>query len=448
MNTFKRIFVIALMSIAFVNLSFAEENIVIDLSSHAFLKRNSSFYQGGKDYFGVALGGGNKTFLSYKYYNTLNKISPDAIRLEAITADYRKLYDPHTKLWNYSLLDEEIENMNAGKRTIIANVFYTPKFLSSCPDSKFYAYCIPNDINAWISYVSNIVTHVYHKYGIKYWEIGNEPSGKLFFKSSMSNFFDFYILTADAIKRVDKNINVGGFADNIFYLKSYSDFFSKIQSRNPTLLDFVTFHWYGDWGVDKNSKYNPEYVFTLSNKLKKVMSKYGFSKKEIFLTEWNLVGNNPAPHGKAQVNSFYVASLFWIIKSDINKSLFFRVEPYNKTNSSLINSSGDKNDVGDIFSILNNLHFSNMIMKSDVYLFFSGLNKEIVLSNYDLVDTNPKKVTIHIGRASEEKCNRKYTATLYSNVNAINKMGYVDCVSNDAYLHVILNDFDVMYIKY
>lgn len=433
-----------------LSLCLADINVSVNLNDIAGRADYSNQTHEKKEYFGVAPGGGNDTFTSYKYYHALNEMSPEVIRLEAITSDQRKIYDSNRNIWNYDVLDHEIEKMlHGGNRTIIANVFYTPRFLSSCPDSKFYAYCIPNDMNAWSSYVSNIAQHVYYKYGIEYWEIGNEPSGKLFFKSTMSDFFDFYITTAEAIKKVNNNILVGGFADNASYLKLYSDFFSVIKNHDPKLLDFVTFHWYGDWGRDKNSKYNPKDIFTISEKLKKSMVENGLSEKPIFLTEWNLAGNNPAPWGKDQVNSYFVASVYWLKKSYIDKSLFFRVEPYNNTNASLLDSNGNKNNVGDIFSILNALGSSNSLMQNGIYVFFSELRKEIVVSNYDLSYSEPKIVTLHFGGLWRGDCNHnKYEFTTYSNDHVDNNVGYVNCSNNDVYLDVIVNNFAVIRIKY
>lgn len=430
-------------------LSFCFASVSFNLYDSGALMNNNVLDNNQKELFGVAPGGGNKTFSSYKYYNSINQMSPDVIRLEAITSDHRKIYDPDKKVWNFSILDQEIDKMNEGKKTIIANVFYTPKFLSTCPDSKFYAFCIPNDMNAWSFYVSSIAQHVYQKYGIKYWEIGNEPSGKFFFTSSMNEFYNYYILTAKAIKKVNGNILVGGFADNAYYLKLYSDFFSKIRGSKAPLLDFVTFHWYGDWGKDNTSKYNPKYVFTISNNLKLAMNKNGFTDIPIFLTEWNLVGNRPAPGGKDQVNSYFIASLYWLKKSQVDKSLFFRVEPYNNTNASLLDYNGNKNTVGDFFSILNNSSFSNISMKNNVYLFSSDSRQEIILSNYDLDDVEPKNITIHFGNKMLNSCNKtNYTLVTYSNGKIIKNARNITCTSNDSYINLTAKNFSVIHIKY
>lgn len=434
-----------------VSLSSCMADINFDLSNlklNTDLYNNNSSIQVKKEFFGVAPGGGNEAFSAYKYYSSLNEISPDVVRLEAITADYRNLYNPQTKLWDYSQLDNEIEKMSHGKRTIIANIFYTPKFLSSCPDSKFYAFCTPNDLNAWSFYVTNIVQHVYQKYGIKYWEIGNEPSGKFFFKGSMSSFFKFYIETAKAIKKVDNNILVGGFADNAFYVKAYSDFFTIIRKYDPNLLNFVTFHWYGDWGGG-NGKYNPKDIFSISEKLKETMDSSGFSGMPIFLTEWNLVGNNPPPWGGDQVASYFVASEYWLQKSPIDKSLFFRVEPYNNTNASLLDSNGKKNNVAEIFSILSNIDTKNIYMQDNIYVFFNRTRREVVLSNYDLSDSSPKEVTLDIGKVDVSNCQKsKYKVVIYSNERMSNGVSNLKCSGENAFINLVVKNFDVIHVSY
>ena len=92
----------ATLSSCFASVSF-------NLYDSGALMNNNVLDNNQKELFGVAPGGGNKTFSSYKYYNSINQMSPDVIRLEAITSDHRKIYDPVKKVWNFSILDEEYD---------------------------------------------------------------------------------------------------------------------------------------------------------------------------------------------------------------------------------------------------------------------------------------------------------------------------------------------------
>ncbi|HCB1497652.1 glycosyl hydrolase family 39 [Klebsiella oxytoca] len=332
---------------------------------------------------GVALGGGSKTLLEYKYYSTLQKLKPAGIRLEAVTADYRSLYDPVSRKWDYHLLDKELDQID--KSTfIIANIFYTPKFLSSCPNSKNYAYCPPKDINAWTDYVKNIVRHVYSKYGVKYWEIGNEPSGKNFFRAPLRDFFKFYILTAQAIKDINSDIMVGGYADNAYYVDAYYDFFKNIKERDPDLLNFVTFHWYGDWSL--KSKYDPSEINSITYNIREKLTSLNMKNIPIFLTEWNLRAQGESPNGNDQITAYFIAMQYWIHISRINKAFFFRVEPYSNTKSSLLDSHGEMTQVGaaffDMTDMLKNYDFQLKNI-DDIYILFSASRKRIILSRYD-----------------------------------------------------------------
>ncbi|WP_142503313.1 GH39 family glycosyl hydrolase [Klebsiella sp. 2680] len=347
---------------------------------------------------GIALGGGSQTLLQYKFYSPLKKMMPTGIRLEAVTADYRSLYDPILNKWNYDLLDKELDHVNINKASsVIANVFYTPRFLSSCPNSKNYAYCPPNDMNAWTNYVKNIVRHVYSKYGVKYWEIGNEPSGKNFFRAPMRDFLNFYLLTAKAIKEVDSNIMVGGYADNAYYIDAYYDFFKSIKEHDLDLLNFVTFHWYGDWG--KGHKYDPSDLGSISSNIQNKLAVLGMKNVPIFLTEWNLSAEGKPPHGKKQVVSYFIAAQYWINLSKIDRAFFFRVEPYLNTNSSLLDSNGGITSVGDVFTDMGNILKSNKFYFKkidDIYIFFSPTQRKLIFSRYNLFSDGIEKVFITI----------------------------------------------------
>ncbi|MDW2823160.1 GH39 family glycosyl hydrolase [Klebsiella quasipneumoniae] len=421
--------------------------------ARTFTKVNGS-HSIGDNFLGVALGGGNLTFHQKKYYIPLMRLQPSSERLESITGDYRAIYNPSTNSWDFRELDKEIELMDFGNKTIIANVFYTPKFLSSCPESKYYPYCAPIDYVKWNWYVKNIVEHVYNKYKIKYWEIGNEPSGHFFFRSSMDSFFDYYVQTASVIKSVNPDVLVGGVADNPFFLQTYSSFFKKIHgSGNKKLLDFISFHWYGQWG-HKDDAFNPKAIIRLSSSLKEQLNTFGFGDLPMYLTEWNLLAVPENFISESQVNSFFVASQYFLHWSNIDRALFFRAEPYSNMKSSLINSSGSITTTGQIFSLLKKIYSSNnykLVSKENVYVFWSEENKDFLIAYYDEKNMAGQKnksinVKFPVALGIRNKCE------YYSIANGFDSAsGNVDKIPCDAQGYIgdiIMHNFDVIHISY
>ncbi|WP_162545286.1 hypothetical protein, partial [Klebsiella pneumoniae] len=111
--------------------------------------------------------------------------------------------------------------------------------------------------------------------------------------------------------------------------------------------------------------------------------------------------------------------------------------------------NGNKNTVGDFFSILNNSSFSKISMKNNVYLFSSDSRQEIILSNYDLDDVEPKNITIHFGNKMLNSCNKtNYTLVTYSNGKIIKNARNITCTSNDSYINLTAKNFSVIHIKY
>lgn len=296
---------------------------------------------------GVALGGGATTYRKPAFLNSLDGLGVRYVRLETITADSRGLYNAATDTWNWTLLDQEIENIQATGAEIVANIFYTPRFLAYHDDSRYY-YSYPKDYDAWARYVAAIVHHVNIEkgYGIKYWEIGNEPSGGHFFRAPMSEFYRYYGVTAQAVKQGDATALVGGLGDNAQYPIYWKNLFSYCL-ENGVPVDFVSFHWYGQWtsGGDTRPYLSSGYATTLKELALEMLSR----DLPVFLTEWNLVGENPDSE-TAKVGAYLGAGLYWLQESPVDAAFYFRVEPYGNTLGSLLAADSQWRTLGRIFS--------------------------------------------------------------------------------------------------
>lgn len=106
---------------------------------------------------------------------------------------------------------------------------------------------MPENLSAWQSYISNFINYLLHRYGeeeVKTWffEVWNEPDLKgAFFNGTKQEYFNLYKATAEAIKKVNPELRVGGPATS--GSKWIVDFVDYCQ-KNDLPLDYVSTHQY------------------------------------------------------------------------------------------------------------------------------------------------------------------------------------------------------------
>lgn len=299
-----------------------------------------------QDLAGVSLGGGATTYTNPVYTTALEGRGVSYVRLETITADHRGLYDPATDTWDWTQLEAEIESIQARGAKIIANIFYTPRFLAY-HDDDWYFYSYPKDYEAWERYVEAIVRHVngVKGYGIRYWEIGNEASGKHFFRAPMSDFWAYYESSARAVKRADPTAQVGGIADNPDYPVHYRNFFDA-AAKSGTPIDFLTFHWYASWSRQADPL--PTRYARYAVEMRELARERLGRDVPLFLTEWNYVGERPTTP-QIKIGAYVAASLHAMQNAPIDAAFLFRVQPYRDTLGSLFDGRGEIGMVGRVF---------------------------------------------------------------------------------------------------
>lgn len=106
----------------------------------------------------------------------------------------------------------------------------------------------PKSYDQWSNLVSNLVTHFQERYGqdeVKTWyfEVWNEPDlHNLFFTGDRDDYFHLYTVTAQAVKSVSPDFQVGGPATAI---GQWDPSFINYCYTNHVPLDFVSTHAYG-----------------------------------------------------------------------------------------------------------------------------------------------------------------------------------------------------------
>ena len=149
---------------------------------------------------------------------------------------------------------------------------------------------VPEDFEKWARICEHIIMH-YNEgwadgfyYNIEYWEIWNEPDlneddaeNKLTWGGTKKQFFSFYDIVANYLKKRFPELKIGGPAScgNLAWME---DFLAQLNAP----LDFFSFHMYA---------YEPRNMVEYAATVKNLLIKYGFGKVETILNEWNYVKN-------------------------------------------------------------------------------------------------------------------------------------------------------------
>lgn len=168
---------------------------------------------------------------------------------------------------------------------------------------KAYRIYPPTDFAKWAHICEYIIKHYndgwgngFH-YGIKYWEIWNEPDGYLgiehdpMWKGTMQEYFELYEITSKHLKkRFGNSIKIGGYGSSGFYTavnaarderqKYFLEFFEKFliyvkETNSP--LDFFSWHSYG----------TTETTMAMADYAEQMLNKHGFHSMETQCNEWN-----------------------------------------------------------------------------------------------------------------------------------------------------------------
>ncbi|MBO4540026.1 MAG: hypothetical protein J5781_07080 [Clostridia bacterium] len=169
--------------------------------------------------------------------------------------------------------------------------------------SKKYNTRVPEDYLKWARICEHIIAHYTegwadgYNWKITYWEIWNEPDmrgdneppeNKPTWSGTKAQFFDFYKTAARHLKRRFPKLKIGGpavanmFTSRVFgavtIVKPWIDEFLKFVSENKIPLDFFSWHSYTD---------DVQWILEGVKDARKYLDKYGLTKTESILDEWN-----------------------------------------------------------------------------------------------------------------------------------------------------------------
>ena len=185
----------------------------------------------------------------------------------------------------------------------------------------------PRDFDSYASIAKHVVLHYNagwahgYRYGIRYWEIWNEPDlGKVFWSGTPEQYYELYARIARAVKEADANALVGGPAIARPNDPSpYRDAFLRYVHKTHTPLDFYSWHWYATDSDD------PLDFTRIANELRARLDMNGLQATKSILSEWNygLSDTPPSPLVRA---SFIASSLIYMQDAPIDAATLYRAD--------------------------------------------------------------------------------------------------------------------------
>ncbi len=153
---------------------------------------------------------------------------------------------------------------------------------------KKYGTLPPKDFKKWAVICEHIIRHYTEgwangfNYDIEYWEIWNEPDldadngkNKRTWGGTKAQFFELYDIAARHLKKCFPDKKIGG--PSLAWNRAWGEEFLA-QLKAP--LDFFSWHLYGK---------NIEWVKDSIEYYRALLDKYGFTKTESILNEWNYI---------------------------------------------------------------------------------------------------------------------------------------------------------------
>ncbi len=188
--------------------------------------------------------------------------------------------------------------LSIGMRPFV-ELSFMPLALSSGSDIVFHYkgnVTPPRDYKEWETLIYQLVHHWVERYGLIevsqwFFEIWNEPNLSAFWKGAQADYFRLYAHAAQAIKKVDPTLQVGGpaTADNA-WIKEFLQF----CEQNKAPVDFISTHHYptddfGKPGDDTIAQLASSKRGILREEVAKTKSEAG--NKPVYYTEWSTSSN-------------------------------------------------------------------------------------------------------------------------------------------------------------
>lgn len=203
----------------------------------------------------------------------------------------------------------------------------------------------PRSLDRYAAVVEHIVRHYNggwdhgFRYGLKYWEVWNEPDlGSLFWGGTPRQFYSLYAKLARAVKRADPTALVGGpTLAKPDEASAYRDGFLEFVREQHLPLDFFSWHWYATDTDD------PHDFVRIGREVRARLDRFGLRNTLSVLDEWNYGLTYPLPSDLERA-AFVASSLIGMAHAPIDLAALYRADNLfgldgatpNKTGAALI----------------------------------------------------------------------------------------------------------------
>lgn len=149
----------------------------------------------------------------------------------------------------------------------------------------------PSDYKEWTKLIQKLISHCIERYGaaeVREWffEVWNEPNLKSFWTGTQRDYFKLYRHTAEAIKKIDASLRVGGPATaKSEWIEDFVDF---CEGRKVP-ADFITTHYYPNDGFESDGDTETQLFKSQRGIMREVAqnTRRRAHGKPVYYTEWN-----------------------------------------------------------------------------------------------------------------------------------------------------------------
>jgi hypothetical protein len=233
--------------------------------------------------------------------------------------EYFNVY-PNHGVYNWKVLDRSVDNIRQTGAQPLMSICIKPRVLYPVIDETKVD---PSSYAEWERLIYQMVRHynVEKKYGIKYWEVFNEPdigerggSPSLF---NAENYCRYYEHTARAILRADPTVKVGGPA-----LANYSHPILKALlahvAEKHVPLHFVSWHMYNR---------DPLEFRRSIESVKSLLNQFPTLDCETMLDEWNMSVRGVPPPAAYQP-AYTIDTIYQMRQAGLDYAAHYHIRDY------------------------------------------------------------------------------------------------------------------------
>ena len=216
----------------------------------------------------------------------------------------------------------------------------------------------PADPDKYAQIARHIVLHYnqgwnrgFH-YGLRYWEVWNEPDFRVFWTGTPQQYYELYEKVARAIKAADPEALIGGPTiskplDATPYREGFLDF---VRAKKLP-LDFFVWHYYT---MDSN---DPQTLVDIGKEIRSILDSHGFQSTRNVVDEWN-VDLFDRDLSKTARAAFAATSLIYMLSAPIDLQAYYRADPSFRT------SDGKPDAVGNALTAFGMMKDTPMLLKT------------------------------------------------------------------------------------